>query len=63
VTESERKKALGRVKKLAGEAHHLTVYGKALDLTRLTNLVAELADEVAKILATPQQNQQRRRAR
>lgn len=53
MTEAQRKEALARVRKLGDDARHLAVFGRTLDPARLATFVAELADEIAKILAAP----------
>ena len=63
MTEADRKAALIRVKKLAREARYLSTHGRALDLARLTTIVAELADEIAKILKSPQRRQPHKKKR
>jgi len=61
VTEAQRKEALARVKKLADDARHLAAYDGHSSPPDWRPFVAELADEVAKILAPPPRRQKRRR--
>lgn len=52
MTETQRKEALARVRKLAHDARHLAAYDRGvLSPPDWRPFVAELADEVAKILA------------
>jgi hypothetical protein len=60
MTEVQRKKALARVKKLADDARHLTAYDGHSSPPDWRPFVAELADEVAKILATSRPRSRRR---
>jgi hypothetical protein len=60
MTEDQRKKALARVKKLADDARHLAAYDGHSSPPDWRPFVAELADEVAKILATPRPRSRRR---
>jgi hypothetical protein len=61
VTESQRKEALARVKKLAHDARRLAAYDGVTSPPDWRPFVAELADEVAKILAMLQRPIPRRR--
>jgi hypothetical protein len=63
VTEVQRKKALARVKKLADDARHLAAYDGHSSPPDWRPFVAELADEVAKILAPSRQRHSSRSRR
>ena len=63
MTEVQRKEALSRVKKIAHDARHLTAYDGVTSPPDWRPFVAELADEIAKILATPRQRPAKRRKR
>ena len=56
MTEVQRKEALARVKKLAHDARRLSAYDGVTSPPDWRPFVAELADEVAKILAPPPRN-------
>jgi hypothetical protein len=62
VTEADRKATLARVKTLARDARRLTAYDGVSNPPDWRPFVAELADEVAKILDRPRRPQRRRRA-
>ena len=63
MTETQRKEALARVKKIARDARHLAAYDGVTTPPDWRPFVAELADEVAKIFAllapTPRKKKQR----
>ena len=66
MTEAQRKEALARVKKIARDARHLTAYDGVTSPPDWRPFVAELADEIAKILVmmqrpTPQRPQRRKK--
>lgn len=61
MTEKARKEALARVKKLADVARNLVAYDGHSSPPDWRPFVAELADEVAKILAPPQRRPAKRR--
>ena len=62
MTEVQRKEALARVKKIAHDARHLTAYDLGVSSPPdWRPFVAELADEVAKILTLLQQPAPRRK--
>lgn len=63
MTAIQRKDALARVKKLANDARHLAAYDGHSSPPDWRPFVAELADEVAKILAPPQRRAAKRRRR
>lgn len=63
MTETDRKEALARVRKLADDARHLAAYDGHSSPPDWRPFVAELADEVAKILAPPRRTAKRRRTR
>lgn len=63
MTEIQRKEALARVKKIARDARHLAAYDGVSSPPDWRPFVAELADEVAKILATLQRPAPRRKKR
>ena len=64
MTDAARRAALARVKKIAHDARHLAAYDGVTSPPDWRPFVAELADEVAKILAplrrpTPQRRKKR----
>ena len=61
MTEAKRKAALARVKKLADAARSLTAYDGHSSPPDWRPFVAELADEVAKILDRPRRRSPRKR--
>ena len=61
MTEAERKKALVRVKKIAHDARSLAAYDGVTSPPDWRPFVAELADEVAKILELLRQPAPRRK--
>ena len=61
MTEVQRKEALARVKKIAHDARHLTAYDGVTSPPDWRPFVAELADEIAKILALLRRQTPRRR--
>ena len=63
MTEAQRKQALARVKKLAHDARSLAAYDGVTSPPDWRPFVAELADEVAKILALLQPAPRKKRAR
>lgn len=63
MTEAQRKEALARMKKLAHDARHLAAYDGVSSPPDWRPFVAELADEVAKILVLLQRPVPRRRKR
>jgi len=60
VTAVQRKEALARVRKLADDARHLSAYDGHSSPPDWRPFVAELADEVAKILAPSRRSRRRR---
>lgn len=63
MTEAQRKQALARVKKLAHDARHLAAYDGVTSPPDWRPFVAELADEVAKVLAMLQPAPRKKAAR
>lgn len=63
MTSAQRLDALARVKKLAHDARHLSAYDGHSSPPDWRPFVAELADEVAKILAALQPRRHARRKR
>lgn len=63
MTEIRRIEALGRVKKIAHDIRRLAAYDGVTSPPDWRPFVAELAEEVAKILAMPRRRAPRRRRR
>ena len=63
MTETQRGQALARVKKLARDARHLAAYDGETSPPDWRPFVAELADEVANILALLQPASRKKSAR
>ena len=63
MTAVQRREALARVRKLANDARRLSAYDGHSSPPDWRPFVAELADEVAKILDQPPRRPRRRRAR
>ena len=63
MTEIQRKEVLARVKKIAHDARHLAAYDGVTSPPDWRPFVAELADEVAKILSPPRRQRSARRRR
>ena len=63
MTEAARKEALARVRKLAHDARRIAAYDGVSSPPDWRPFVAELADEVAKILTLLQPAPRRKRAR
>ena len=63
MTEAKRKEALTRVKKIAHDVRHLAAYDGVTSPPDWRPFVAELADEVAKILVLAQRTTPQMRKR
>ena len=61
MTDAARRAALARVKKIAHDARHLAAYDGVTSPPDWRSFVAELADEIAKILAMLQRPAPQRR--
>lgn len=61
MTEVQRKEALARVRKLAHDARRLAAYDGTTSPPDWRPFVAELADEVAQLLAPPRRRSPKRR--
>ena len=61
MTAAARKASLARVKKIAHDVRHLAAYDGVTSPPDWRPFVAELADEIAKILASPQRRPAKRR--
>lgn len=61
MTSNQRKETLARVKRIADDVRHLIAYDGVASPPDWRPFVADLAEEVAKILAPPQRRPARRR--